>query len=451
MAAVNTIAPVAQRAGRFVAGLSAVDLPPEVIEKVRRNVLHDLACALAAHSVGEIPWGIARGSGPAEATLLCDGGRVAATEAVFANAVLVHGRAQDDTHFAAKTHAGAAVVPVALALAERGGHDGAKTVAGLLAGYEVATSIGSLLSAATTPRGFRASMLYGTLGAAATAASMLELDERRAADAIAIAASFAGGLSQAWIEGSTEWRWELGMAARNGLQAARLAELGARGADLAFEGVAGFARAFAGVEDFTAMVEDLTFGAPWRIMDVIYKAHPVCNILQSPVEIALQAVQRRPAHPHEVESVTLYLNPADREYPGTLNRGPFQDVGATLMSAPYCVAMVLKNRSATLAGLLELEDQTIASLIERTEVLPGDDLPELAARLEVRLRDGSVLSEQLIPDDSTYGWDWEGVAANARRLAPEMRDGTDVERLIELVGRLDSLPDLSELIAVCAG
>lgn len=239
------------------------------------------------------------------------------------------------------------------------------------------------------------------------------------------------------------------MAARNGLQAARLAALGARGADLAFEGAAGFARAFAGVQDFASLVEGLTFGAPWRIMDVIYKAHPVCNILQSPVEIALQAVQRRPLRTDEVESVALYLNPADREYPGTLGRGPFLDVGATLMSAPYCVAMVLKNRSVKLAGLLELEDRTIASLIERTEVLPGDDLPELAARLKVRLRDGSVLCEQLIPDKSTYGWDWEGVAANARHLVPEMRKGTDVERLIDLAGRLEALPDLGELIAVC--
>jgi 2-methylcitrate dehydratase PrpD len=343
------------------------------------------------------------------------------------------------------------VRPVALARGEREGRDGAATIAGLVAGYEVATAVGEALASETTRRGFRASMLYGTLGAAAAAASLMALDARGCADAIAIAASFAGGLSQAWIEGSTEWRWELGMAARNGLQAARLAAHGERGAELAFEGAAGFARAFAGVEvGPSGLAEQLALGERWRIMDVIYKAYPVCNILQSPVEVALALVRRHGIAPESVRSLTLYLNAADRSYPGTLNDGPFADVGATLMSASYCVAMAVKDGSATLAGLRQFDDPTIASLIERTEVLGDGDLPELAARLRVHTTGGETFVQELIPDESTYGWDWGGVVANARRLRPEMLPGTDVERLVDVVGGLERLPDLEPLLAACA-
>src|ERR1700735_5086685 len=82
-------------------------------------------CAVAAYTAGEEIWATLRDRAPAEATLLCDGSSVAAEHAAFANAALIHTRAQDDTHFAAKTHVGAAIVPAALALAERERRSGA--------------------------------------------------------------------------------------------------------------------------------------------------------------------------------------------------------------------------------------------------------------------------------------------------------------------------------------
>jgi len=105
-----------QEFGRFAAQLRSDGLPPEVLEKLRCNLLHDLSCAMAAHTVGAELWGLARDRRPAEATLLCDGQRVPAENAAFANGALMHSRAQDDTHFAAKTHVGSAVIPAALAM-----------------------------------------------------------------------------------------------------------------------------------------------------------------------------------------------------------------------------------------------------------------------------------------------------------------------------------------------
>ena len=212
-------------------------------------------------------------------------------------------------------------------------------------------------------------MLYGTLGSAAACASLLGLDEEGAANAIAIASSFSGGLNQTWIEGSTEWRWELGMAARNGLWAGLLAATGAVGARHWFEGDAGFARAFGGA---VPAEEEWELGERWRILDVIYKPYPVCNITQSPVEAAIALVSDDDVEAGEVESIRCLLNPADRGYPGTLNWGPFEDVGASLMSAPFCVAMAVKDRDATLAGLHRTDDPVMRELVARTEVLADE-------------------------------------------------------------------------------
>lgn len=431
---------IGERLGRFVVETREIEPPEAVVEKLRCNLLHDLSCAFAAHTEGPAVWPVVAGRGPEQATLLCQGDRVDAEHAAFANAVLMHARAQDDTHYAAKTHVGSSVIPPALALAEQLGADGEAFARAVIAGYEVAAAVGEPLAAASTATGFRASMLYGTLGSAAASASLLGLDEEGAANAIAIASSFSGGLNQTWIEGTTEWRWELGMAARNGLWAALLAAGGAAGARLWFEGDAGFARAFGGA---VPADEEWELGERWRILDVIYKPYPVCNITQSPVEAAIGLVRDDDVEADEVESIRCLLNPADRSYPGTLNWGPFKDVGASLMSAPFCVAMAVKDRDATLAGLHRTEDPVMRELVARTEVLADERLPTLAARIELTTTTGDRHVRELVPDARTYGWDWDGVRANSRRLLEEMAiDETAFE------GLCGSIRDLTELDSV---
>lgn len=435
---------VGERLGRFVVECREQEPPAEVLEKLRCNLLHDFGVAMAAHTEGPAIWPPVEGMGPAQATLLCSGAKVDAEHAAFANAALMHARAQDDTHYAAKTHVGSAVIPAALATAERAGADGEAFARATLAGYEVAAAVGERLAAASTARGFRASMLYGTLGAAAASASLIGLDAEGAESAIGIAASFSGGLNQTWIEGTSEWRWELGMAARNGLWAATLAATGAPGAREWFEGPAGFARAFAGeVEDDG----EWELGERWRILDVIYKPYPVCNITQSPVEAAISLVTEADVEVEEIESVRCMLNPEDRSYPGTLNWGPFRDVGASLMSAPFCVAMAIKHRTATLEGLHETEDPVIRELVARTEVIADERLPTLAARIELITTTGERHVRELIPDGGTYGWEWDGVRENTRRLIPEMAvEEAGVEKLEAAIRGIAGLGSVAPLV-----
>jgi 2-methylcitrate dehydratase PrpD len=400
---------------------------------------------MAAHAVGEPLWTIVRGEGPPRATVLCDGARIDAEHAAFANGSLIHARAQDDTHFAAKTHVGAAIIPAALALAEETRCDGATFVRAVVAGCEVAAAIGERLAAASTARGFRSSPVFGTLGAAAASAVVLGLDAPAAADAIAIASSFSGGLNQTWIDGSSEYRLHLGMAARNGITAARMAAGGLHGAPGWYEGAAGFARAFAG--EGADAGGDWELGRRWRLLDVTYKPYPVCAITQSPVQVALDLAAEHDLRPAAITAVRCHLNPADRSYPGTMNRGPYGDVAATLMSAEYCVAMALKHRSATLEGLQEFDDPTILRLVGLTDVLPDEGLPNLGARVEIETAGGEVVAGALIPDASTYGWDWDGVRANAERMLPEMAVGRErLDELTRAVRDVLELPDVEPLV-----
>jgi 2-methylcitrate dehydratase PrpD len=435
--------------GRFAAGLTLADIPDDVVERLRCNLLHDLACALAAHSEGAGVWDLVRDYGPPEATVLCDGARVDAEHAAFANATLMHTRAQDDTHFAAKTHVGSAVIPAALALAERDGATGADFLVALAAGCEVACAVGERLAAAATDRGFRATPIFGPLGAAAAGARLRGLDASATADAIAIASSFAAGLNQMWIDGSSEYRFELGMAARNGVVASALAAGGFKGATRWYEGDAGFARAFAGGDDPPG---DWELGTRWRALDVTYKPYPVCAITQSPVDLAIGLTREHDVDPDDVVAVRCHLNPADRTYPGTVNDGPFGDIAASLMSAQFCVAMAIKDRAATLAGLRELDDPALMRLVHATDVLGDEALPPLAARVEIDLAGGDTLAGELVPTAETYGWDWDGVLANVARMEPEMRVGrAALDELADAVRRVSELESVEPLVRPTVG
>ncbi len=444
--------PLTTTLGRFVAGLRDVPPPAAVGEKVRVNLLHNLACTMAAHETAGAVWARARAAGAGPAGLLADGSSVRVEEAAFANAVVMHGRAQDDTHFAAKAHLGSAATPAALAVAQREGASGDDLLRGLVAAYEVGATVGELLTDRTTARGFRGSMLYGTLGAAAAVASLLRLDADATADAIAIATSFAGGLGQPWIDGSSEWRWELGMAARNGVLAADLAAAGERGAPWAFEGAAGFARAFADLEGWCPP-DDLELGVRWRVRDVIYKPYPVCNITQSPVAAAIALAEEASLDPDDVVAVRCFLTPAERAYPGTLNAGPFRDVGASLMSAAFCVAAALKDRTVRLASLRAFDDPTMLNLIDRTTVTADPSLPTLGARVEVDVRDGATLTREVRPDDATYSWDWNTtLAIAAETLAPEIRGGRSaLDAVAAALSAIEQQSTVDPLVAATVG
>jgi 2-methylcitrate dehydratase PrpD len=423
-------APAALALGELVERVRSQPLPPAVADAARAHVLYDLACGLAAdHDAVAPAAAVGLRAGGAEATVL-GGARLGAEPAAFLNAALVHSRAQDDTHFASQCHPGAVVLPAALALAERDHRDGATLLRAVVAGYEVAAAVGEPLADDVVGRGFRAASLFGALGAAAAASVVLDLDGPRAAHAIALAASFAGGLTETWVAGSTEWLWEVGAAARAGMLAADLAAAGAVGSPRALEGRAGFARAVTG-RDGWAPPADWALGERWRTLEVIYKPYPVCNIAQAPIELALRLRRGGAAAAEAVGAIRCHLNPADRDYPGTLNAGPFAGRAATLMSVPYCVAMALVRGSATLDDLRRVDDPALLRLVARTQVLADPALPPLGARLEVEAADGRVLADELVDSSPLFTAGWSEAVDAADRLRPEMHEraaGLDVLR-----------------------
>lgn len=424
---------LSQRLAGFSSALTWDSLAETVREKCKVSMLHNLGVAVAGGPLLGAPVRYAealREQGPGACARLLISGRMATPDtAAFVNGALMHARAQDDVYFPGLTHVGAVMTPAVLAVAESIDASGRDVVAALAAGYEVAGAISQGFAPRTTPRGFRATGIYGVFASTAGVAHLLKLDAPATANAIGIAASLACGTNQTWVSGTQEWQLQVGTGSRNGILAARLAAAGATGAPDALEGAAGFYQAFLGTTEGVDHVgRDL--GRQWRSLDVTYKPFAVCAILQAPVTQAIAFARQHELRPADIAAVRLHLAAAEAAYPGTDATGPFVDIGATLMSAQFCVAVALAERRFKGEDLKRLADPLLRPLIERTRVIADPGLGTRSFVLEIDRTDGTTLRHAQHTVGEPFNWNRTETMSNLRAMADELPlDAAGIERL----------------------
>ncbi|WP_084602460.1 MmgE/PrpD family protein [Rubritepida flocculans] len=431
--------PLARGLARFLSGLGSGNIPPEVEEKARCCLLNGYGIALGGHATPYAP--VARaaalameGEREGGATLWGDGRRVGVAGAALANGALAHGRAQEDSCGAA--HLGAVMIPLLTGLFETRRLPMERLLPALVAGYEAGGLFERAYAGRTTPGGFRASPLFGTIAAAAAAARALALDEERTAAALSTAAHLAGGILQSFVDGTDEWRYQVGVAAANGLAAAELARQGAVAAPHAFEGPAGFVPAFARCPaDVPALLGRL--GAEWATLRVAFKPFPVCAFNQTPVTAAL-ALRERIAG-RRIAAVSVRMNPYEVGYAGMDSKGPFSTISGTLMSIPFCIAAALLHGTPTMALMQRYDDAGIAALMERIAVIADESVPTLCASIAVRLEQGEELTQRQMMTPADYAYDRAGVSALVRRIGAE--EGVPAAAYDCLEGFVAALPD----------
>ena len=111
----------------FVAGLKYTDLTPHLIQRTKDHVLDQLGIQIG---VSRKPWlklavdYVKTQANKPEASIACCPEKVSAENAAFVNGTFGHGFEMDDVYAPALAHLGPAVVPAALAVAERDGSSG---------------------------------------------------------------------------------------------------------------------------------------------------------------------------------------------------------------------------------------------------------------------------------------------------------------------------------------
>jgi 2-methylcitrate dehydratase PrpD len=275
------------------------------------------------------------------------------------------------------------------------------------------------------------------------------LDRDQIQQALAAATGFAGGISECFRAGTMEWRFQAGMAARNGIVSAQLARHGLQGAPSAFEGRSGFAQAFAGsTEHASAIAEDL--GHHWELLEVTQKPYPVGGNSQPRIEAMLDIVRQHGVTYDQIDHIVDTMCADEGAYPGVDHKGPFETIGAGLMNPRFCVATAAVNGDVKIAHLQRVDDPRVLDLVQRIDLRLDKALPEFSSRLEVTLRDGRTLHAERVDAASSYKFSLERALGLARSLRDEMPiDDERIGAIADFVQSIERRGSVDELVGLC--
>lgn len=433
----------------FVHDTQWQDFPPDVQRQARRCLLDTLGVAVAgrqtrlSHLIHNFSAANFAGRG---SFLWLDGREVSAPGAALANGMTIDALDAHDGSNDVKGHAGVAILPAILALAglawqEEGTFDGRELLTSLVIGYEVALRAGVTLHA--TACDYHTSGAWNALGCAAVTARRLHLNGAQTRHALGIA-EYHGPRSPMMrcIDFPTMLKDGSGWGAMAGVSAGLLARDGFTGAPAdTVEGAAS-----------TAIWRDL--GQRWRMADLYFKPHAVCRWAQPAITAALEMQQKHSLSLEEVREIRVHTF---GEAVRLSCRRP-QTTEEAQYSLPFPLAAALVHGELGWAQLNDsaLHDPLVLGLADRVRLIDAPDFSarfpgRRFARLEIVLRDGSVLSSR----DVEAPWERDAPPDDAalrekfRRFASHLAPGR-VMRLETILWHCEDVSDVRDLIAELA-
>lgn len=438
----------------FVYELSFQHLPPEAVEKAKISIADGIACAFAGWRLpsSEIAlnvWKDTKKEG--NSTVWINGEKSDLESAAWANCLLMHSILQDDTQESTMGHMGSLILPAAIATAEREGKGGEDLLTAIAAAYEVAGRISLKSGQVIVSRGFRGSPVFGPFAAAVAAGKLMGLTREQLHNAIALAANFSCGLLQASNTGSMEWRFQNGIAIRNGIMAAELARKGAPGAPGTLEGERGFFACFGGSElrtEILAKKQEIieTLGQDFEVARNIFKPYATCFFNQIGLDIVNVLAKQHHIDPKEVEEVKVWVAPSNKEYPGGDYQGPFNTIDQAVLSKPFSIAAALNYGDLTVDSYLsKLDDPELLNLAKKVGTTGVEGMGFLDTKVELRLKDGKVIAgDQDLVDMANYTLDRGRMADKFCRLTSDRLKKETAMDLVQLIFNLEEVSDLSE-------
>ena len=437
---------------RFTAELELNALPEVVIDQAKACLLYGLAVAIASTKADGSRIAAAAVDGEDEcdsstrfkATRFIDAKRTSAGGAAFCNAALFHARVQEDAHPAG--HVGVVVMPTALAVAQRLDACGAELLCAVVAGYEVALRIGRDHAGDASTRGFRTTPLYGVFGAAAAAARLMQLDEGRTRNTLALAANAACGLREFVNAGTEEYTLHAGFAARNGIGAAYCAAAGATAAASSLDGPAGFYQSYGGAEKRYDEHIEAGLGREFEMLHVAYKPYPTCQFHRSVIHGVL-TLRARAAN-WTPQPMVIRMNPFEADFVGVRFAGPFQTFSQTFMSAPFCAALAWMTGIVGYEGMHEFAAPAVLRQVSLIQVVSDPARPRYHPTVTLIGADGAVQDKWGQTENGlTFDLTWDAAGRMAGALCQEA-GVSDAARaaLVLAVERLENAPGIDAVI-----
>ncbi len=448
---------VTARIVRFVVGTKYEQIPPKAVETVKAAVLDCLGVALpgSKEASARICARIVRQeSAKEETTVFGQGFKTSAVQAAFVNGTAAH--ALDFDH--SLTFMGqptSPIIPAVLSLGESLGVRGYELIEAYVAGFEATAKLAFLLRASAEV-GWHAVGTLGSLGASAACAKLLRLNPSEVETALGISTSMAGGIVCNY--GTMTKPLHAGLAARNGVLAAKLAQSGYKANAQAIEAKNGFFDMFYNVSPTdTGPLDELG-----QIYDLIrsgvtFKPYPCGGVTHSAIDAMLDIREKYRVTAEMVESIDVDV------IQHTYNRIVFR-IPQTGLEGKFCMPYLLSR--AIIDGKVTLDtftdsavrDQHVLTLAERIHMrldpnLKGSKEGSHPSKVTVHLRNGQTYSREvehargspevpLTPDE---------LKTKFSECARQVLSARSTERALEYIERLETLEDIRPLCQLLLG
>ncbi|XP_047210468.1 cis-aconitate decarboxylase-like [Girardinichthys multiradiatus] len=452
--------------GKFVSGVKSEHLSSVVLHRSKRMVLDSIGVGLIGSTTEVFEMVLQHCKhmyGPDHVSSVYGrrGVKLSPTLAAFVNGVATHSMDFDDTWHPA-THPSGAVLPAVLALSDMMPASRKPSGLDFLLAFNVGIEIqGRLMrfsnEAHNIPKRFHPPTVVGPMGSAAACARILSLDPSQCSHALAIAASLAGA---PMANAATQCKpLHIGNASRLGLEAALLASRGLEASHLVLDAVAGVAGFNAFYEDYVPQPLDSPHDGHAFLLeeqDMGFKRFPahlgmhwVADAAAS-VHKLLVGVGPGKVFTDQVQDILLrvplskYIN---RPFPESEHeaRHSFQfNACSALLDGEVTV------QSFTPAAMSRPE---LHALLSRVRLEHPHDNPAnfnlMYGEVQVTLVGGDILRGRC---DTFYGH-WrnpltiESLRKKFRSNAEVVLPSEKVERLVEVVDKLDRLEDCKDLLS----
>lgn len=446
----------------WTSSLKFNDVPSAAIPWVKAAIIDYLAVSAAgcrAPGVDLLIRYVASQYGKGDASIIGHSLRVSPEAAALVNGTLSHWEEYDDATFGMWGHPSVVLMPALLAAAEIERANGRDFIAAYVAGLEVCTKVGRLITPQQVKLGWHPTATIGPIGAAAAVGRLLRVDGGVLENAFGLAATHSCGLRIQF--GTMAKPLHAGLASRSGFASVMLSRMGFVGMSGVIEHPHGYAHALSGgaPADFTNFEEKL--GRPFEILEpgLAFKRFPSNFQTQAPATGAINLRHVHKIRYEDIEQITVFGNHLMKL--SLIHPEPTTGLEAKL-SLNYAVAAALVD------GQLEVEQYTddrvqdpqIRDMLKRIQLQPHPDMAGvdftqgaqfLHVEIVAKLKNGTHVTERV-----TEGFSIPGVEGNSPhprlvdkfvRNAEKVFSKDQISKVLSVVNDLENLSDIGDILS----
>lgn len=345
-------------------------------------------------------------------------------------------------------HPSVPVLPAVLALGEFIGASGKRILEAYIAGTEIECKLAKGCTRAAYDLGWHATGVFGTMGAAAGAAKVLDLQASQVADGLGIALSLAGGSRQNF--GTMVKPLHAGVAAMNGILSALLAQDGYSATKEALDGSAGFGRLFGGKN---IARECSALGKPYHIANGFsIKKYPSCYGTHAAIDAVLQLREMHGIDHRNIRNIYCWMNPLQAAgLPYLTPQTPLE----AKFSIPFVLSVACVYGGVELMHFSDdvLKDKRVMNLCNKTNLLGEKQLVSPASRITIELTNNDKYSFSV---DKPKGHPvdpltMEEVKIKFRSCASIVLPENEIERVLDTILQIEKLENISSFTSILQG